>query len=147
MRILLQRVASASVTVDDKTVGSIRRGYLLFLGVMQGDTDAQAEWLAEKVTKLRLFDGDDGTINDRSLLDIGGDSLVVSQFTLAGKTEKGNRPDYTGAAKPDDAKKLYASFVAHLRSLGVTKVETGVFGAHMTVALVNDGPVTLVLER
>ncbi len=147
MRLLLQRVTSASVTVDGKTVGSISRGYLLFLGVMQGDTDEQGKWLAEKVPKLRLFDGEDGTINDRSLIDMGGEILVVSEFTLAGKTEKGNRPDYTSAAKPDEAKTLYASFVEKLRLLGVKKVETGVFGASMAVELVNDGPVTLVLER
>ena len=147
MRLLLQRVTAASVTVDGKTVGSIGRGHLLFLGIMHGDTDEQGKWLAEKVIKLRLFDGEDGTINDRSVLDIGGEILVVSQFTLAGKAEKGNRPDYTGAAKPDEAKKLYESFVAYLRNLGIKKVETGVFGAHMMVELVNDGPVTLVLER
>ena len=147
MRILLQKVRSSSVVVDGKTVGSIGKGYLLFLGILQGDTDQQGKWLAEKVTKLRLFDGEDGTINDRSVLDIGGQILVVSQFTLAGKTEKGNRPDYTGAAKPDEAKALYESFIGNLRYLGVAKVEAGVFGAHMTVALVNDGPVTLMLER
>lgn len=147
MRLLLQRVTSASVTVDGRTIGSIGRGYLLFIGVLHDDTDAQGKWLSEKVTKLRLFEGKDGTVNDRSLLDINGEILVVSQFTLAGKTEKGNRPDYMAAAKPDKALALYASFIGHLRSLGVRNVATGEFGAHMEVALVNDGPVTLILER
>jgi D-tyrosyl-tRNA(Tyr) deacylase len=147
MRVLLQKVLSAEVRVGDETIGSTDRGYLLFLGVMEGDTEEQASWLAEKVTKLRLFPGSDGTINDQSILDVAGGILVVSQFTLAGRTEKGNRPDYSRAAPPAIAETLYESFVASLRSLGVKSVETGRFGASMEVALINDGPVTLVLDR
>lgn len=147
VRLLLQKVSEASVSVDDQTVGQIGPGYLLFLGVMEGDTSAQAQLLAEKVTKLRLWTGEDGKINDRSLLDVGGDVLVISQFTLAGRLEKGNRPDYTQAAAPEEAEKLYEYFVEKLQSLGVARVETGEFGAMMQVALVNDGPVTLILDR
>ncbi|PIR48544.1 D-tyrosyl-tRNA(Tyr) deacylase [Candidatus Peregrinibacteria bacterium CG10_big_fil_rev_8_21_14_0_10_55_24] len=147
MRLLLQRVSSASVRVDGTIVGSIDRGYLLFLCVMEGDTEEQARWLAEKVTKLRLFDGADGTVNDRCLLDIGGGLLVVSQFTLAGRTEKGNRPDYTSAASPQQAQRLYEFFIACLHAAGIPRVEAGTFGALMAVELVNDGPVTLYMER
>jgi len=147
MRLLLQKVSEASVSVDDQTVGQIGPGYLLFLGVMGGDTSAQAQLLAEKVTKLRLWPGEDGKINDRSLLDVGGDLLIISQFTLAGRLEKGNRPDYTQAAAPEEAEKLYEYFVEKLSELGVSRVEMGKFGAMMQVSLVNDGPVTLMLER
>ncbi len=147
MRILLQRVSRATVRVDGNIIGSIGRGYVLFLGVMEGDREEQAAWLSEKVTKLRLFDGDDGKINDRSVLEIGGEILVVSQFTLAGDTSKGNRPDYTTAANPDRAKPLYEYFVDCLRRAGAAKVATGSFGAMMAVELVNDGPVTLWMER
>lgn len=147
MRIILQKVTDASVSVDEETVGSIGSGYLLFLGILQGDTSAQAELLAEKIVKLRLFDGADGKINDRSILDVKGEILVVSQFTLAGRTEKGNRPDYTQAASPDDAEKLYEYFIRKLKELGVETVASGAFGAYMDVALRNDGPVTLILER
>lgn len=147
MRVLLQRVTSASVSAEGRTVGSIKEGYLLFLGVMKGDTEEQGQWLAEKISKLRLFDGEDGKINDRSLIDVNGAALVISQFTLAGQTDKGNRPDYTGAEAPDRARMLYERFVAALREAGIAQVETGEFAAHMHVSLVNDGPVTLLLER
>lgn len=147
MRLVLQRVSEASVTVARELRGRIGRGYLLFLCICKGDTESQARWLAEKVTKLRLFPGTDGTINDRSLLEIGGGALVVSQFTLAGDIAKGNRPDYTAAASPEEAQELYAYFLQQLRALGVEEVEGGVFGAMMQVALVNDGPVTLVMEK
>ncbi len=147
MRLLLQKVTSASVSVDSSVVGEIGQGYLLFLGVMSGDSEEQADKLAEKAVNLRLFDGEDGKINDRSLLDIDGQILVVSQFTLAGDLKKGNRPDYTAAADPKSATKLYEYFIEKLRSLGVTKVEAGEFGAYMKVSLENDGPVTLWLEK
>lgn len=147
MRILLQKVTSASVSVDEKVIGEIGRGYLLFLGIMRNDTVEQAEWLADKVLNLRLFEGADGKINDRSLFDIGGEVLVVSQFTLAGDVSKGSRPDYTAAAKPDEARHLYELFLSILRAKGVAKVASGEFGAHMRVALANDGPVTLSIER
>ena len=147
MRILLQRVTQASVSVDQKVVGSIERGYLLFLGVMQGDTEEQALWLARKISALRLFDGEDGKINDLNILDIVGEAIVVSQFTLAGDFKKGNRPDYTSAASPDEANKLYEYFIDALRKEGIQNVQSGTFGAIMQVSLTNDGPVTLCLER
>lgn len=147
MKVLLQRVAHASVSVGQEVIGRIDRGYVLFVGILAGDTEAQAAWLAEKICKLRLFDGADGKINDRSLLEIGGGVLVVSQFTLAGRTEKGNRPDYMAAAHPDLAQPLYKFFVGEMRRLGAKNVQTGSFGASMQVSLQNDGPVTLLLER
>ena len=147
MRLLLQKVAKARVLAGNEVLGEIATGYLLFLGILRGDTSAQAQLLAEKVVKLRLFDGAEGKINDRSVLDVGGEILVVSQFTLAGSAEKGNRPDYTSAAPPDEAKVLYDYFIAKLRELGVGNVEQGRFGASMQVELTNDGPVTLVLDR
>ena len=147
MSMVLEKVAEAAVSVDGETVGSIGEGYLLLFGVLRGDTAAQAQLLAEKIVKLRLFDGENGKINDRSVLDAGGGILVVSQFTLAGNTEKGNRPDYTAAAPPDEARMLYEYFIGKLRELGVARVEAGEFGAHMDVSLRNDGPVTLILEK
>lgn len=147
MRVLLQKVSQASVTVDDSTIGAIEEGYLLFLGVMKGDTKSHADQLAEKISKLRLFEGKDGKINDLSILDVQGAALVVSQFTLAGRTEKGNRPDYTHAAPPEDAEELYEYFVDSLHRTGISAVETGTFGAMMNVDLTNKGPVTLLLEK
>ncbi|MFH1444258.1 MAG: D-aminoacyl-tRNA deacylase [Candidatus Peregrinibacteria bacterium] len=147
MRLVLQRVSQASVSVDDQTVGSIGRGYVILLCVMKGDTSLHAQWLAEKLVKLRLFESHEGKVNDRSLLDIGGEVLVVSQFTLAGDIAKGNRPDYMAAAGPDEAKILYEYFMKKLQELRVHKVEGGVFGAMMSVQLTNDGPVTLILEK
>lgn len=147
MKVVLQRVQSASVVIDAQKSAEIGVGYVLFLGILQGDTSAQAQLLAEKIVKLRLFTGADGKINDRSILDIDGDILVVSQFTLAGRTEKGNRPDFTAAAPPDEAVVLYEYFVDKLRQLGVQSVQTGEFGADMQVSLNNDGPCTLILER
>lgn len=147
MRLVLQRVKKASVTVEGSTVGAIGPGYLILFCVMRGDTSLQAQLLAEKIVKLRLFDAPDGKVNDRSLLDVGGEVLVVSQFTLAGDTKKGNRPDYTAAAGPEEAQVLYEYFMKKLTELGVPKVERGVFGAMMDVHLINDGPVTLVVEK
>ncbi|MDD4628231.1 MAG: D-aminoacyl-tRNA deacylase [Candidatus Peribacteraceae bacterium] len=147
MRIVLQRVKESSVSVDGSVIGSIGNGYLILLCIMKGDTSLQAQWLAEKIVKLRLFDAPDGKVNDKSVLDNGGGILVVSQFTLAGDIAKGNRPDYTAAAGPEEAKVLYEYFMKKLRELGVKKVEGGEFGAMMEVKIVNDGPVTLILEK
>ena len=147
MKVVLQKVKQASVSVDGSKVGSIDQGYLILLGVLHGDTAAQAELLAQKITSVRLFDGEDGKINDRNILDVQGGILVVSQFTLAGRLEKGNRPDYTQAEDPDAAKKLYEYFMVKLKELGVQTVESGEFGAYMDVTLTNDGPVTLLLEK
>jgi D-aminoacyl-tRNA deacylase len=147
MKIILQKVTEASVSVSEEVVGHIGPGYLLFMGVISGDTSAHAALLAEKIVKTRLFDGENGKINDRSILDVSGHILVVSQFTLAGSLEKGNRPDYSAAAAPDDAKILYEYFIKKLKELGVETVESGEFGAYMDVSLTNDGPVTLILDR
>ncbi len=139
MKAVVQRVARASVTPG----GSIGAGLCILLGIADGDTEADVVRTAEKVARLRIFANDDGRF-DRSLLDVGGGALVVSQFTLIADTAKGNRPSFSGAARPEVAEPLYERFAETLRSLGV-EVATGVFGAHMEVELVNDGPVTIVL--
>ena len=143
MRALVQRVATASVVVDDEVVGQIEHGYLVLVCAMQGDTEAIADRLAQKVVKLRVLKDGDGRMN-RSLLDVGGSALVVSQFTLAAET-KGNRPGFSRAALPDQGRLLYQRFADTISSLGVP-VATGIFGADMKVSLVNDGPVTIWLD-
>jgi D-tyrosyl-tRNA(Tyr) deacylase len=145
MRVLLQRVSRAEVRVNDRVTGQIGKGYLLFVGVTHDDGPDVLEWMAEKVTGLRLF-GDAEDKMNLALTDVGGSALVVSQFTLYGDTRKGRRPSFIEAARPEIAEPLYERFVALLRERGLT-VETGVFGAMMDVELVNDGPVTLWLER
>ena len=144
MRVVVQRVSRASVQVEDRVAGEIGAGLLVLVGVAQRDGDAEADRLAGKVARLRIFENDDGRF-DRSLLDTGGAVLAVSQFTLIADTEKGNRPSFAGAAGPGEAERLYERFCASLRDLGLV-VRTGVFGARMEVELVNDGPVTIVLE-
>lgn len=144
MRTVIQRVSQANVTVDDKIVGQIGAGLLVLLGVEPSDTDAEVRWMADKCIELRIFEDADGKMN-RSLLDTGGAMLVVSQFTLLGDCRKGRRPSFIGAAPPEQAERLYDQFVAHVRSRGI-ETATGAFRAHMDVALINDGPVTLVLE-
>ncbi len=141
---MLQRVARASVRVDGSLRSEIGAGVLVLLGVAADDTDVEAERLAGKVARLRVFENEEGRF-DRSLLDAGGAALVVSQFTLLADTGKGNRPSFTAAAAPERAEALYEHFCAALRQLGVA-VETGVFGARMEVELLNDGPVTIVLD-
>ena len=143
---LVQRVSSASVRVEGEVVGEVGRGLLVLLGVVQGDTAAEGDWLAGKVAALRVFPDDDGRMN-RSLVDVGGGALVVSQFTLAGDLKKGTRPSYARAAPPGLAEPLYQAFVDRLADAIGRPVATGVFGATMEVALVNDGPVTLWVER
>jgi len=144
VRVVIQRVSEASVTVDRQTVGAIGQGLMVLLGVAQGDTSQEAKFLAEKTAGLRIFEDDAGKMN-RSVEEIGGSLLVVSQFTLLGDCRKGRRPGFTGAAPPELADQLYEEFVAALRSRGVN-VATGVFRADMQVALVNDGPVTMLLD-
>ncbi len=141
MRALIQRVSSASVTVDSSVIGRIAAGLVVFLGVGRHDTTLQAERLAAKVTRLRLFPDDQGKMN-RSVLDVQGKLLIVSQFTLYGDTTAGNRPSYSDAAGPELAQILYEHFIGVCRSN--LPVETGVFQAHMQVQLINDGPVTLM---
>ena len=144
MRVVIQRVSEASVTVDQQTVGAIDQGLMVLLGVAQGDTSQEAKALAEKTAGLRIFEDDAGKMN-RSVEEIGGSLLVVSQFTLLGDCRKGRRPGFTDAAPPELADQLYEEYVAALRSRGVN-VATGVFRADMQVALVNDGPVTMLLD-
>ena len=144
MRALVQRVSEASVKVGGLVTGEIAQGLLVFLGVKKDDTHSQAEQLAHKVTSLRIFADELGKMN-RSLLDISGQMLVVSQFTLYGDSRKGNRPSFSEAAKGDLAERLYEYFVTQCRRSGV-QVSTGVFQAHMEVRLVNDGPVTLMCD-
>jgi D-tyrosyl-tRNA(Tyr) deacylase len=145
MRALVQRVSRASVRVDGQVVGEIDRGLLVLLGVRQTDGPAEADWLARKVGGLRLFAGEDGHF-DRSLSDVDGALLVVSQFTLYGDARKGRRPNFGAAARPALAEELYERFVAAVRGLGYP-VATGRFGALMDVELVNDGPVTVMVEK
>ena len=144
MRAVVQRVREAAVVVDGETVGACGPGLAILLGIATGDDEATAESLARKVTRLRIFPDDAGRF-DRSLLDVGGEALVVSQFTLIADTRKGNRPSFGGAAAPDVAEPLYRTFCDALEREGV-RVARGSFGARMQVSLVNDGPVTIVLD-
>ena len=146
MRVLLQRVRGASVTVSGETVGSAGHGVLLFVGVTHGDSRADADWLAKKAAGLRIFEDDEGKMN-RSLLDIGGDALVVSQFTLYADCRKGRRPGFDLAGDPAAANELYEYFAERLKAEGVARVETGRFGADMLVSLENDGPATFLLSH
>jgi D-tyrosyl-tRNA(Tyr) deacylase len=145
VRVLLQRVSAASVTVSGRITGQIDRGYLLLVGLTHDDDEARLEWMADKVHGLRLFPDADGKMN-LGIEDVGGAVLVVSQFTLYGDAQKGRRPSFIDAARPEVAVSLYERFVGMLRARGL-RVETGEFGAMMDVALVNDGPVTLWLEK
>ncbi|WP_144463288.1 D-aminoacyl-tRNA deacylase [Siminovitchia fortis] len=145
MKIVLQRCKQAKVTAEGRLTGSIGRGFVLLVGITHDDTEKEAEWLADKIINLRIFEDADGKMN-RSLKDVDGEILSVSQFTLYADCNKGRRPSFVDAAAPDMANSMYERFNELLRSRGV-KVETGVFGAMMEVDLVNDGPVTLVLER
>lgn len=147
MQLVLQKVLSASVDVDGERVASIGPGYLVFVGVAAGDGDDACDWLAKKVAALRLFPGEGGKINDRTVLETGGGVLVVSQFTLLGSVEGSNRPDYTAAGPRDLAERLYRRFADMLRQQGIADVQTGRFGAAMAVTSVNDGPVTLLIRR
>lgn len=145
MRVLLQRVNEASVSVESKTVSRIGNGLLLFVGVTHTDTEKEIGWMAKKVAGLRIFEDEEGKLN-KSLADVGGGILAVSQFTLYGETRKGRRPSFVEAARPEKANPLFDSFCESLEREGAC-VKKGVFGAHMAVTLVNDGPVTLMLER
>jgi D-tyrosyl-tRNA(Tyr) deacylase len=144
MRAVVQRVTQASVEVEGRTVAAISAGLLVLLGVAEGDGEQDAIYLADKITNLRIFNDADGKMN-RSLLDIGGALLVVSQFTLQGDTRRGRRPSFIEAAGPVEANRLYEYFAAEVRRAGI-RTETGVFQAMMRVSLVNDGPVTILLD-
>ena len=143
MRALIQRSSGATVTVGNETVGEIGPGLVVFVCAMRGDSEAESEWLARKIGKLRIFRDDEGRMN-RSVRDIGGSVLIVSQFTLAAET-RGNRPGFSAAAAPDEGQRLYEHFIAQVRDQGVP-IACGRFGADMQVSLVNDGPVTIWLD-
>ncbi|HNV52653.1 MAG TPA: D-aminoacyl-tRNA deacylase [Tenuifilaceae bacterium] len=145
MRVVIQRVSSSKVDIDGKTVGSIGLGLLVLSGFESADTQEDLEWTAAKITKLRIFDDNEGVMN-LSVTDVNGDILAVSQFTLHAKTKKGNRPSYIQAAPPDIAIPLYENFVKILETEINKKVQTGKFGANMAVLLVNDGPVTIIID-
>ena len=141
---LIQRVSSARVAVDGETVGACGRGYLVLLGVAETDEESDIARLGDKLLKLRIFADENGKMN-RSILDVGGEAVVVSQFTLMANYSHGNRPEFFAAAHPEKAERFYEAFVAHLRR-SLSHVGTGSFGAHMEVSLTNDGPVTIVLD-
>lgn len=145
MKAVIQRVSNASVTIDGEIVGSVNQGFLILLGVEQGDTQEEADKLIKKIPVLRIFEDENGKMN-LSCLDISGEMLVVSQFTLCADCSHGRRPSFIGSAPPDIANELYEYFVAQLKASGVKKVETGRFGADMKVDLLNDGPVTIILN-
>ena len=145
MKALLQRVKSAGVSIGGQSYSSIEQGLLILLGVEKGDTETEAAWLAQKIINLRIFEDSAGKMN-LSVQDIKGELLIVSQFTLAGDTSRGNRPGFDTAARPDVAKPLYEYMVSRLSNSGL-KVATGVFQADMQVSLINDGPVTFMLEK
>ena len=145
VRLVVQRVSRASVTVDGKTVGQIGTGLLVLLGVGQKDSEAEMEWGARKVAELRIFPDEQERMN-RSLIEMGGEALVISQFTLYGDVQKGRRPSFIDAAPPELAEPLYLKFVSLLRAHGI-RTETGIFAAKMSVSLVNEGPVTILFDK
>lgn len=145
MKAVLQRVSRASVTVDGELVSAIENGLLIFLGVADGDTSRDAQALADKIANLRIFSDSDDKMN-LSLLTTGGSALVVSQFTLCANCSHGRRPDFFAAAKPDTANELYEYFCERIKNAGVTDVQKGIFGADMKVELLNDGPVTILID-
>ena len=143
---VIQRVLESSVKINNEIVGSINQGLLVFFCVENGDTDEKISYMVEKILNLRIFEDENGKMS-KSLQDINGDMLIISQFTLAGNTQKGRRPDFTGAAKPNIAKPIYEKFISEVGKVINGKVAQGQFGADMKVALVNDGPVTLIIKR
>lgn len=145
MRVVVQRVSRASVTVDGKEISKIGKGLLILLGIAETDGPEDIQWLSRKIVNLRIFNDDQGVMN-RSLLEVQGDAIVVSQFTLHAATKKGNRPSYIKAAKPERAVPLYEQFVGHLEQDLGKEIGVGVFGADMKVALLNDGPVTILID-
>ena len=145
MKAVIQRVSQSKVDIEGKTVGEVGRGFMILLGVVEGDTKADADKLLKKVPFLRIFEDENGKMN-LSCLDVEGEILVISQFTLAADCSHGRRPSFIGAAAPDEATPLYEYFIQGLKDAGIKKVETGEFGADMQVSLINDGPVTIILD-
>lgn len=145
MKVIIQRVSEASVTVDNKVISSIKKGLLILVGITNQDAKADIEWLCNKIVNLRIFNDENGVMNE-SLINCDGDAIVVSQFTLIASTKKGNRPSYIKAAKPNFAIPIYTQFVKQLEKDLGKKVGTGIFGADMKVHLLNDGPVTIIID-
>ncbi|MDB5207032.1 MAG: D-tyrosyl-tRNA(Tyr) deacylase [Flavisolibacter sp.] len=145
MRVVIQRVSKASVSVDSNITGIINTGLLVLLGIEDADDDEDLQWLCNKITNLRIFNDDDGVMN-KSVMDVGGDILLVSQFTLHASTKKGNRPSYIKASKPHTAIPMYEKMIKQLEKASGRKIQTGVFGADMKVELLNDGPVTIIID-
>lgn len=145
MRIVIQRVLNASVSIDNKLYSSVNQGLMILVGVAEGDTEQDMEWLAAKAANMRIFDDENGVMN-RSVIDVGGEVLAVSQFTLNASTKKGNRPSYIHAAGHDVAIPLYDKFCERMQELTGREVKKGVFGADMQVSLINDGPVTIIVD-
>ena len=145
MKVVIQRINQASVSIDNKIISSVNRGLVVLVGIANSDDKSDIDWLCNKIANLRIFDDKDGVMN-LSLLDVDGEMIVVSQFTLQADTKKGNRPSYIHAAKPDVSVPLYEAFVSQMEMLLGKQVQTGVFGANMQVSLTNDGPVTIVID-
>lgn len=145
MRAVLQRVTQASCTVDGNITGEIKNGFLVLLGIEDADTDEDLQWLAQKIVAMRVF-GDENGLMNKALADINGDILLISQFTLFANTKKGNRPGFTRASRPDKAIPMYEQMIKTLGGLTGKKIETGIFGADMKISLLNDGPVTIIMD-
>jgi D-tyrosyl-tRNA(Tyr) deacylase len=145
MRAIIQRVSSASCSIEGKINGEIGTGFMILLGIEDSDTDEDLNWLAQKISNMRIFSDENGLMN-KALADVQGNILLVSQFTLFASTKKGNRPGFTRSAKPDFAIPLYEKMIRELGQLTGTKIQTGVFGADMQISLVNDGPVTIIMD-
>jgi D-tyrosyl-tRNA(Tyr) deacylase len=145
MKAVIQRVSSASVTIESKIVATIQQGLLVLVGIEEADSQEDMDWLCQKITNLRIF-GDENDVMNLSVKDIDGEIIIVSQFTLQASTKKGNRPSYIKAARPEIAIPLYEKFIAKMEATVDKKVQTGIFGADMKVALVNDGPVTIIMD-
>ena len=145
MRAIIQRVSSASCSIEGKISGEIGRGFMILLGIEESDTDEDLKWLAQKISNMRIFSDEQGLMN-KALADVQGNILLISQFTLFASTKKGNRPGFTRSAKPDIAIPMYEKMIRELGQLTGTKIETGVFGADMQISLVNDGPVTIIMD-
>lgn len=145
MRLVIQRVSEASVTIDGAVHGAIRQGLMVLAGIETADTQEDVDWLVQKLIGMRIFQDEDGKMNC-SLTDVDGGLLIISQFTLHASTKKGNRPGFTQAARPEQAIPLYEAFIEGCKRAGIRQVETGVFGADMQVALINDGPVTIFID-
>ena len=145
MRAILQRVTQANCTVDGKITGEIKNGFLVLLGIEDADTDEDLQWLAQKIASMRVFSDENGLMN-KALADVNGDILLISQFTLFASTKKGNRPGFTRAARPDKAIPMYEQMIKALEELTNRKVAAGIFGADMKISLLNDGPVTIIMD-